>query len=321
MKLRIGHLSTFYHTSILLMARGDLSIRLGVDVEWKLFGTGPAIVSAFENGELDLAYIGLPPALIGISRGVNIVCVAGGHMEGTVIAGKKEFDGFPGEQQLSAILAQLAGRNVGVPGKGSIHDVIITDCLERFRLTSEIAVINFQWADQVLEAAVRGDVSAVVGTPALAVAVKVYAGEKILYPPARLWPHNPSYGILVDRKFLGSEIKLVERFLMLHEEATSLIRHRPTEAARMISRYVGVVDEEFVRETLKVSPKYCAQLTDEYIESTMLFVPVLRKLGYLQREIGMEEVFDTSMIRKLHPEKDHYGEGIGDTPGPALRKS
>ena len=321
MKLRIGHLSTFYHTSILLMARGDLTTRLGVDVDWKLFGTGPAIVSAFENGELDLAYIGLPPAVIGISRGVNIVCVAGGHMEGTVTAGKKEFAGFSGEQKLSAILGQLAGRNVGVPGRGSIHDVILTDCLERFGLTSEVAVVNFPWADQALEAMVKGNVAAVVGTPALAVAVTVYAAGKILYPPSRLWPHNPSYGILVDRRFLRSEMTLVERFLMLHEDATSLIRQRPAEAARMISRYVGVVDEEFVRETFKVSPKYCAQLTDEYIESTMLFVPVLRKLGYLPREVSMEEVFDTSVIRKIHPEKDHYGEGLCDAPGPALRKS
>jgi NitT/TauT family transport system substrate-binding protein len=185
----------------------------------------------------------------------------------------------------------------------------------------EVTVIHFQWADQVLEAAVRGDVSAVVGTPALAVAVKVYAAGKILYPPSRLWPHNPSYGILVDRKFLRSKMNLVERFLMLHEEATSLIRQRPAEAARMISRYVGVVDEEFVRETLEVSPKYCAQLTDEYIESTMLFVPVMRKLGYLTRDVSVDEIFDASIIRKLHPEKDHYGEGIGDAPGPALRKS
>jgi NitT/TauT family transport system substrate-binding protein len=321
MTLRIGHLSTFYHTSILLMARDDLTMRLGVDVEWKLFGTGPAIVSALENGELDLAYIGLPPAVIGVSRGVNIVCVAGGHIEGTVIAGRKEFAGFPEKQDLQSILRQLEGRRIGVPGKGSIHDVILTDCLDRFHLMKEVTVIHFQWADQVLEAAVRGDVSAVVGTPALAVAVKVYAAGKILYPPSRLWPHNPSYGILVDRKFLRSKMNLVERFLMLHEEATSLIRQRPAEAARMISRYVGVVDEEFVRETLEVSPKYCAQLTDEYIESTMLFVPVMRKLGYLTRDVSVDEIFDASIIRKLHPEKDHYGEGIGDAPGPALRKS
>ncbi|MBS1235016.1 MAG: hypothetical protein H6R43_732, partial [Nitrospirae bacterium] len=36
MRLRIGHLSTFYHTAILLMADEKLQKSLGVDVEWRL---------------------------------------------------------------------------------------------------------------------------------------------------------------------------------------------------------------------------------------------------------------------------------------------
>ncbi len=38
---------------------------MGAGAEWKLFGTGPAIVDAFKKRELDMAYIGLPPAIIG----------------------------------------------------------------------------------------------------------------------------------------------------------------------------------------------------------------------------------------------------------------
>ncbi|MEJ2685308.1 MAG: hypothetical protein P8Z71_13060 [Candidatus Sulfobium sp.] len=53
--LRIGHLSTFYHTAVLLMAREDTRQRLGTDIEWTLFGTGPAIVKAIEKNEIDLA--------------------------------------------------------------------------------------------------------------------------------------------------------------------------------------------------------------------------------------------------------------------------
>lgn len=306
---------------MILMARGDLSAHLGVDVEWRLFGTGPDIVSAFERGELDLAYIGLPPAVIGISRGVNIVCVAGGHIEGTVIAGKMEFIGFPDVADLHVVLGQLLGLRIGVPGKGSIHDVIISDCLERLNLAQKIAIINFQWADQALEAMVKGSVAAVVGTPALAVAVKTYAGGKILYPPSLLWPHNPSYGILADKAFLNRETDLVEKFLVQHEEATSFIRHSPPDAAQMISNYVRFVEAEFVMDVLRVSPKYCAQLTDEFISSTMEFVRALRRLGYIRREIPLREIFDTSIVRKIHPEKNHYEEGLSDLSYPELRKS
>lgn len=310
MKIRIGHLSTFYHTAILLMAEGTVDKQLGVAAEWRLFGTGPAIVDAFERGELDLAYIGLPPAIIGIGRGVAIKCIAGGHIEGTVISSTARYKGFPEMQDLCDILKQFNGSKIGVPGKGSIHDVIIKDCIGKCGLARDIEIVNFPWADLVLEAVVSGEVSAAVGTPALAAAVKRYAQGRILFPPSKLRPDNPSYGILAHDLFLKQHADLAKGFLELHEEATAFIRNRPGDAAKIIAQYIGFIDEEFVMDALRISPKYCAQLTDAYIRSTMEFAVVLKRLGYVNRMIAPDEIFDASLIRGLHTAHDHYGDGI-----------
>jgi NitT/TauT family transport system substrate-binding protein len=304
--LRIGHLSTFYHTAVLLMADKETVEKMGRDIEWRLFGTGPAIVNAFERQELDLAYIGLPPAAIGIDRGVRIRCIAGGHIEGTVISAKGKYGGFPEIDDLGEILRQVRGMKIGVPGKGSIHDVILTECLDRFRLRREVDVLNFQWADQVTEAIVKEEVAAAFGTPALAVAVRRFAGGRVLYPPARLWPHNPSYGIIADDRLLQGEAAIIEKFLALHEEATNLLRTDPVGSARIISGYVGFIDAEFVLDTLMISPKYCAQLSREYIASTMEFLGVMKKLGYIKGEIVEAEIFDASFIGRVHPAGHHY---------------
>jgi NitT/TauT family transport system substrate-binding protein len=48
--LRIGHLSTFYHTAFLLMGT-DWLAEAGIDARWKLFPSGPDIVKAMESGE------------------------------------------------------------------------------------------------------------------------------------------------------------------------------------------------------------------------------------------------------------------------------
>lgn len=310
MPMRIGHLSTFYHTSLLLMARGRVEAVCKEPVSWRLFGTGPAIVDAFSRGELDLAYIGLPPAIIGIERGVQIRCIAGGHMEGTVIIGREEHRGYPESGNLGEILSQFRGLTIGVPGRGSIHDVILNEYLEKYGLRESVGVRNFAWSDQVTEAVVKGQVSAAVGTPALAVALQRYAEGRILYPPSKTWPYNPSYGIVADAGFLEREGELTEKFLLLHEEAASFIRNYPREASRVISGYVGFIDEQFVFDTIRVSPKYCSQLTDAYISSSMEFVPVLKRLGYIQRDVSREEIFDVSMIQKVHPGRDHYGDGV-----------
>ncbi len=307
--VRIGHLSTFYHTAIILMADENFEKNLGVSVEWRLFGTGPSIVDAFEKGELDIAYVGLPPAIIGIARGVEIKCVAGGHMEGTVISAKSRYRGFPELQDLGDILAQFRGKKIGVPGKGSIHDVILSDCLSKYNLAKDVEVVNFPWSDQLTESLVRDEVSAAFGTPALAAAIKHYAGGKVLYPPSLLWPNNPSYGILSGSKFLENSGEVVETFLRQHERATAILRNKQSEAAGIISRFVGFLDEAFVLDALKISPKYCAKLTGAYILSTMAFVEVLKSLGYIRREISSHEIFDTALIDKIHPEEDHYDSG------------
>lgn len=310
MLLRIGHLSTFYHTAMLLMADKDLCSGIDADIDWKLFGTGPAIVNAFEKNEVDLAYIGLPPAIIGIERGVPIVCIAGGHVEGTVISSKAQYSGYPEIARLEDILKQFKDMTIGVPGKGSIHDVILHNELNKAGLAGAVSVKNYSWADMVMEAVVKNEVAAAFGTPALAVSVKHYAGGKILYPASMLWPNNPSYGIVVERDFLRDNQTLIAGFLRSHEHATALMRSRPAQAASIIAGHVGFIDPAFVLETLTVSPKYCAQLTDHYIASTMGFVSVLNGLGYIRRTLKADEIFDSTLINKVHPGADHYDDGI-----------
>jgi len=309
MLLRIGHLSTFYHTAMLLMADKSLCPEIDAELEWKLFGTGPAIVNAFEKKEIDLAYLGLPPAIIGIERGVPIVCIAGGHIEGTVMCGRQRYRGYPEIERLDDILKQFAGLTIGVPSKGSIHDVILQQSIKQAGLEQKVSVRNFAWADMVLEAIIKDEVAAACGTPALAIAVKQYAGGIILYPPSLLWPNNPSYGILVDKTYLHDNTSRIEQFLRSHEAATAYIRDMPDKAAGAIAAHIGFIDASFVRETFSISPKYCAQLTDAYIDSTMSFVKILYELGYIRKSLDSDQIFDRTLISKIHPEPEHYNSG------------
>lgn len=306
MLLRIGHLSTFYHTSVLLMAQGNLDDLLKREVHWKLFATGPSIIDAFERDEIDMAYIGLPPVIMGINKSLKIRCVAGGHIEGTVLVSNKYIRAYPETSDLKEILNQFSGHRIGVPGIGSIHDVIIKELLERFNLNKDVGIVNFKWADNVIDAFVKREIIAAAGTPALAVAIERFGNGKILCPPAMVWPYNPSYGIVVSQRFLDENRDILERFLSIHEAATALLRDKPEEASDIISRFVGVVDRDFVLETIRISPKYCAQLTEEYINATMEFVKAMNRLGYIIRDMGKEEIFEIGIIRTIHGTGNHY---------------
>jgi NitT/TauT family transport system substrate-binding protein len=302
----IGYLSTAYHTSFILIGTDWIKKKMKIKADWRLFPTGPEMIKAFVKGELDIGYIGLPPAMIGIDKGLAIKCIAGGHMEGTVFTAKKKYKTFRELGSVKKVLQQFKGKTIGTPTKGSIHDVIIRNLLEKSGLQQDITVTNFSWADQILEAMEDNEVEGGVGTPPLSVLASKLLGAKVMLPPHLMWANNPSYGIIATLDMTENSSYMLERFLLLHEEACNLIRTQPQQAAEIAAHTLGTVDRNFVLEVYAVSPKYCASLSREYVDSTLAFVPFLQKTGYIRNTLGRDDIFYTKFIEKVHMEKPHY---------------
>jgi NitT/TauT family transport system substrate-binding protein len=304
MRLRIGHLSTIYHTALSLQGSGILEKR-GIEASWYLYGGGPAIVEAMQHDKIDIGYIGLPPTMIGIAKGAPIKCVAGGHIEGTALITKKPVI-REGEEK---VIKSLEGERIGSPPKGSIHDIIIRHLLKKHETIAEVE--NYPWADFIPLAIEDGTVSAAVGTPALAVYLKNELKADIPLSPGEIWPYNPSYGIIAREETL-TETSFRD-FLEVHEDATNQLNKNPREVAEIAADVMGFIDPGFALEVIALSPHYCASLPPEYIQSTMDFVPVMQVLGYLPRTLTEEEIFYTDAIDNIHGEKSHYQVVGGDS--------
>lgn len=301
MSLRIGHLSTAYHTALVISGAG-WGREMGI--EWRLYPTGPAMINAMKKGVINAAYMGLPPAMIGIDRGMRIKCVAGGHVEGTLLLGRKEHYAID-DRSIEQVMAQFRDGVIGTPAAGSIHDVIIRDLLRRKGL-EDVEVRNYPWSDQIVEDLEDGSIDGAAGTPSMAGVVLGGGIGKILIPPGRLWPFNPSYGIVVREELIDYNPDDVLSFLRLHRKASHLLRESPEKVAEIVTGVLGVVDKDFVQMACSISPRYCTALPRRYIDAAMAFVPVLRRLGYITRALGEEDVFHTDFIEDVHPEEDHY---------------
>ncbi len=285
--MRIGYLSTLYHTSHIL------KIKNVVNAEWRVFGTGMEIVSALESNKIDLAYIGLTPAMIGIDRGVEIICIAGGHVEGTVIAGKTDKGDFPDN---------LQGKIIGVPSKGSIHDVLLRNISQGLN----VEIKNYPWAEMILDDFIDGKIDVICGTPNLAVLAKKY-GAVLLANPSDIWPWNPSYGIVTKKQFLDENPDTIIDFLIKHEWGTNILREDVEYSASLLSTYLkNELNTDTIKEILNLSPKYCASLPDNYIESTLKLSEFMADLGYISKPLKSKEIFDRRFIKEIHPQKSHY---------------
>lgn len=305
-ELRIGHLSTAYHTAFILMGGRWVQEKMKVKADWSLFPTGPAMVQAFQNDELDIGYIGLPPAMIGMEQGLDIKCVGGGHVEGTVVTALPEFQTITVLGSVKATLEQFIDRKIGTPTRGSIHDVIIRKLVVDAGLGDSVTIENFTWADFILEAMEDKKVAGGCGTPPLAVLANRYLNAPLVLPPSSIWPYNPSYGIVAAQTMINEKPELIEGFLRIHEDACNLIRKQPSKAAELAVKEIAIVKRDFLQQVFKVSPKYCASLPPEYIKSTIDFIPVLQEMGYIKRGLTESEVFETSLIERVHTDAHHY---------------
>lgn len=246
-----------------------------------------------------MGYIGLPPAIIGIGRGLKIKCVAGGHVEGTVLIGGSS---YRAKETAKDALSQFKGKIIGTPRRGSIHDVILRKLINDAGLSDDITIVNFDWADFILDAMIDEEVDGACATPPLTVLARRQLGANILLPPHKTWPFNPSYGIIATERLILESPSFLEDFLKLHEGACNFLREHPEEAARLVHSVMEIIEEDFAKEVFRVSPKYCASLPEEYIDSTLAFIPTLREMGYLARDPAKEEIFCTEAIEKIHPE-------------------
>lgn len=298
-ELRIGHLSTMYHTSFVLMGTNWLE-REGILPEWKLLGGGPAIVRAFERNEIDIGYIGLPPVMTGIDRGLQIKCVAGGHVEGTLMIATHEFLTLEEcRNDWILFLSQFKGRTIACPPAGSIHDVIIRNYIMKADLKNKIDVLNYEWADMIIEAIMDGEIKVAVGTPSLAIAAKRYCNANIVIPPEKLWPDNPSYGIVATCDLIENSPATLLKFIKLHEKTSVFICKNTEEASKLVAETIEIIDVDFVNDVYKISPKYSAGISEQYIQSTMGFVDVLNKLGYISKKLEQKDIFDLRFVKEL----------------------
>ena len=296
--LNIGFLSTTYHTSLLLIAKKWVEEELNIEVNWELYASGPDEVKALANGEIDIGYIGLPPVIIGIDNRVPIKCIAAGHVEGSLLVAQKSFKSLQETGSVSGVLKQFEGRTIASPPKGSIHDIIIRNLIQRYKIEG-IEVKNIKWADLILDDFSDGKICAAVGTPSLAVAAMQFSNGKVLIPSDKMWKNSPSYGIVARNDLIENSPELLRKFLSLHKDATDEIKSDSGNTAKAVSELIGVIGEDFVREVYKISPKYFVNLTDEFINSTKEFVNALVELKYIKALVPTDEIFDFRIVKRL----------------------
>jgi NitT/TauT family transport system substrate-binding protein len=289
------------------MADPQLENELGFPVEWVYYDTGPAMMTALFRNELDVGYLGLTPAMIGIAKGVPILCVAGGHIEGTILCANSKYKTFTEcGKNLLTTFQQFIGKTIGVPKLGSIHSVILLYYLKTLGLEDQIFVTYYDEAEFIALDLMKHLIDAGVGTPALSVFAESIGETKLIIPPAALWSYNPSYGIFFHKTIIAQNPDVVTTFLKQHYRAEKLLNSDPEKAAELIASVFKIIDAEYVARILKISPKYCIALDPPFRAATIQIMHEMVKMNLIARELHEEEIFTTEFVNQVHSPHGHY---------------
>ncbi len=135
-RVRVGYISKDLHHLPLYVAQKEgflakTGLIAGENLELRPYTNGVVIMQAFQNNEIDAAYLGAAPALLkAINDSVPISVVAGVNVEGSAVVAKC------GAGISSP--ADLAGKRVAVPQVGTVQYVLLRELLDQYHIPSRV---------------------------------------------------------------------------------------------------------------------------------------------------------------------------------------
>jgi NitT/TauT family transport system substrate-binding protein len=206
----------------------------GLDVrEGGAFNSGVELMSAFSAGELDVAYVGVAPAVTFVAQNMaDVKIVAAVNAEGSALVARS---GVEGEDP-----AALKGRTVAVPGFSTVQDMLLGLALRKAGLErADVNTVSLQPRDMVSALREFRIDAFLAPEPYPSMAVQEKAG-RVLVNSGGIWPGHPCCVVVVDSDFLLRNPDTVRRVVAAHVKATDYIKNNSLEATDMARLFSGL---------------------------------------------------------------------------------
>ncbi|HTT71095.1 MAG TPA: ABC transporter substrate-binding protein [Anaeromyxobacteraceae bacterium] len=244
-RVRLAYLQNdLHHLALWVALEKGFFREEGVSVDIAgVFHTGAEMMSAFEGGDLDMAYVGQAPATIAEARGrVRLRVVALVNAEGSaVVVGA----GAPYRR-----LGDLRGATVAMPGYGSVQDVLLRKAMAEEGLGPHDLKVIVLKPPEMISALGSGDIRGFIAWEPYPTRARAQGVGRILVASHAIWAGHPCCILVAAQAFAEAHRALVEAVRRVHVRATGYLRAHPEEAAAVAVRYTGM-DEATVRDAMK----------------------------------------------------------------------
>ena len=307
--LRVAYIPILAMAQLFVIVGEGWAAQAGLALQLTRFSSGPAMVQALASGGYDVAYIGIGPAMVARSSGLDLrVVAANGIDQGSLIgvgAFAEAFKAAPGPAEAFAAFRQKNGRPVRVATlpKGSVPDTVLQYWLTQVAhvAPADVQVLGVG-EDRVQQVLLAGSADAASALePILTIVQERVPSARILVGGGEMFPNQPGAVLAVREATIKADREAARMLVELHVRATRLILADPARAARSTNQVLGaglVSDETLVHAFTSPAMRPIAD-PHRIVEATARLGAFQVGLGTLARNIPASELFDASLYDSL----------------------
>ncbi|MBI3513418.1 MAG: ABC transporter substrate-binding protein [Proteobacteria bacterium] len=305
--LRVGYISIFPMTQLFVMEGRGWTRGVGLQLILKRFSSGPPMVEALAAGALDVAYIGIGPAMLARARGVDVKVVAANVIEQVALVGRgalvEAFAAMPAPAAAFARFRETARRpaRIATLPRGAVPDTVLRHYLQEVaRIDDRDVEILGMGEDEVQARLLAGTVDAgSIVEPILTTVLVRDRSARILASPARMMPQHPGAVVLVTSAVIAQNRVAVAKLVDLHVKATEAVRADPDKATADIVEFLGrgMVDPAVMRRALTSEATNLIADPGLIVEATRLLQAYQQRFGAQPTSIDIDALFDFSFYK------------------------
>ncbi len=282
----VGYLPSDHHAALFVANAKEMYDNEGIRVQLVPFRAGPEVINALENGEIDLGYCGISPAITAITNGKPIKIVAAVNQDGSGIV-------VNGNSSIKTI-TDLKNKKIAIPQKGSVQDVLLKDALIKNNISLDSVNITESEVPYMPRSLLLDKFDAFVAWEPYPSAAKIEDNETVLAYSEDLWNNHPCCVVVTTDAYIRDDTNKLQKVLKVHSLSTDYINTHQDEAALIISKKLGT-DVEVEKEGLN-HVEYISKPSEEFIGNVFKMVEIQNKLGYIKKGLNKEELFNLQYL-------------------------
>jgi NitT/TauT family transport system substrate-binding protein len=255
------------------------------------FPTGAPEMQAMLAGHLDAAYVGAAPVVSALSQGLDAKIVAGVQTQGSNLVLRNDIQ-YNGPDDLK-------GLKLATYPPGTIQDTVLKDWLIKNKIDpdNDVEILPMGPGDAVT-AISAGRVDGVfLPHPGPAIIESEGNGRSVV-SSGEMLPNHACCVLVVSGKLIREKPELVKQIVKTHIKATEYNKAHIDEAAEIFVQKTEM-DLDIINKSLAEWDGTWISNPDLIVNSTLNYTQVQYNLGYIDKPLTKDEIFDTSFYEAV----------------------